>query len=549
MDCTIQRGSRRIFTSIQTTFCAWKEKTLPSVESENQTFAAYAAALWRHKLLIALIIVVCVGATLGIDKTRSRVYGATASMQLISQNVSQNGTVALQPSDIATDIELIQSSAVKAIVTASLGQPAPKPSVTEVGITNVIDIAVAASDPAFAAKAANEYVNAYIKFTSDRYASQVDSQRSILRTQQTTLQNQIGLIEAQIAANSPTSPSNAELNTQLGDYSAQLQAVNTSLTQLQLDQIQVPAGALPVTPAVSNLKPISPKPKLDALLAIILGVLLAIGIALLLDFFDDRIRSKEQLQAVAEGLPLLGEIPLFENWKDQPDSAIIAAERPKSGAAEAYRSLRTAIQFIGFDSERANVIQITSPIESEGKTTTVIDLAVTMASSGTRVAVVSCDLRKPGIQKFFKTDNTMGLSSVLAGTETLPGVIVTSEQFPNLTCVPSGPIPPNPSELLGSAKLAEVFEMLRTTNDIILIDSPPVLPVTDAIVVAQVVDFVVLLSRVDQTRARAVTRALELLANVNAPVKGLVLNAVVTHSSGKRYGKYGGYGGYGGYGS
>src|ERR1035437_1458149 len=311
-----------------------------------------------------LVIVICVGATIGIDTRRTKVYGATASMQLISQNVSQGGTVALQPSDIATDIELVQSSAVGAIVTAGLGQPAPQPSVTEVGITNVLNIAVAASDPAFAAKAANHYVRAYIKFTTDRYTTQVHEQQTILEAKQTTLQREIRQIEAQIAANSPTSPSDAALNTQLGDYSAQLQAVNTSLTQLQLNQIQVPAGALSVTPAAINLKPISPKRLTDALLAGILGLLLAIGLALLLDFLDDRIRTKEQLHAVAEGLPLLGEIPLFKDWKgDQPDNAIIAAVQPRSEAAEAYRSLRTSIQFIGVASERANVIQITSPLE------------------------------------------------------------------------------------------------------------------------------------------------------------------------------------------
>jgi capsular exopolysaccharide synthesis family protein len=473
-------------------------------------------------------------------------------MELISQNVSQGGTVELQPSDIATDIQLVQGSAVEAIVAASLGQPAPNPSVTEVGITNVLDIGVADYGPAIAAKAANEYVSAYIKFTTNSYAKQVHEQETILKNQQAKLQRKIKLIEAQIATNSPTSPSDAALNTQLGNYSAQLQAASTSLTQLQLNQIQVPAGALALTPAVSTLKPISPKPLTDALLAGLLGLLLAIGLALLLDFFDDRIRSKEQLQAVAEGLPLLGEIPLFENWKNQPDNAIIAAMSPKSEAAEAYRSLRTAIQFISFDSKRANVILITSPLESEGKTTTVIDLAVTMASSGTRVAVVSCDLRQPGIHKFFKTDNSKGLSSVLAGTETLESVIVSLEEFANLTCIPSGPVPPNPSELLGSATLVDVFEALRMNNDVILVDSPPVLPVTDTIVVAQVVDIVVLLSRMNRTRARAVARALELLGNVDAPVKGLVLNAVTSHSSGNRYGgygRYGRYGRYGGYGS
>ena len=516
---------------------------MPSAEAEVHNFLNYIHVLWRRKLLVIVIVIVAVGLALAIDLARPKVYGATASMQLVSQNVIQGGgTVPLTPTDIATDIQLVQSAAVKAIVTANLGQPAPSLTVTQVGVTEVLDVHISASNPAFAARAANEYVSAYIKFTTDRYAKQTQQQEFILESQRNTLLAEISQIETQIAATSATNVSIAALNTQLGNDELQLSQVNTSLTQLQLAKTQVPSGALTVSPVPPNKSPISPKPLTDAVLAGLLGLIVSIGLALTLDFLDDRIRTKEQLHAVSGRLPLLGEIPLFENWKNQPDNAIIAAARPKSAAAEAYRSLRTAIQFIGFDSERTNVIQITSPMDSEGKTTTVIDLAVTMASSGTQVVVVSCDLRKPGVHKFFKTDNTKGLSSVLGGTATLESVVVASEQFPNLTCIPSGPIPPNPSELLGSPRLAELFESLRSTYDVILVDSPPVLPVTDAIVVAQVVDVVVLLSRVDQTRARAVAHALELLSNVDAPVKGTVLNAFTAQSSGGRYGGYGGYG-------
>ena len=524
-------------------------KTLPPAEFKELSLLNYVELLWRRKFLIIIVVIVAVGLALAIDTARPKIYGATASMQLVSQNVVQGGgTVALSPTDIATDIQLVQSAAVKAIVTASLGQPTPTPAVTEVGLTEVIDVHVSASNPAFAARAANEFVSAYIKFTTDRFAKQTQQQETILQTQRSTLQSEITQIETQIATNSAANASNAALNTQLDSYVAQLDAVVASLSQLQLGQTQVPSGALPVSPGPPNKSPISPKPLTDGVIAGFLGLIVSIGLGLTLDFLDDRIRTKEQLQAVSGRLPLLGEIPLFENWKDQPDDAIIASMRPKSAAAEAYRTLRTTIQFIGFDSDRAQVIQITSPMESEGKTTTVIDLAVTMASNGARVAVVSCDLRKPGIHKFFKTDNSKGLSSVLGGTETLGSVVVASEELPNLTCIPSGPIPPNPSELLGSTRLLDIFESLRTTNDVILVDSPPVLPVTDAIVVSQAVDFVVLLSRVNVTHARGIARALELLSSVDAPVKGVVLNAVTSQSSGKRYGRYGRYGGYGGYG-
>jgi capsular exopolysaccharide synthesis family protein len=133
--------------------------------------------------------------------------------------------------------------------------------------------------------------------------------------------------------------------------------------------------------------------------------------------------------------------------------------------------------------------------------------------------------------------------------ESVESVVVVSEDFPNLMCIPSGPIPPNPSELLGSPRLADLFESLRAINDVILVDSPPVLPVTDAIVIAQSVDFVVLIARAGQTHARAMARALELLANVDAPVKGVVLNALHSQPSGRGYGGYGGYGGYSSYGT
>lgn len=528
-------GAERGFLALE------RVETLPAAKSEDQTLATYASVLWRRKLMIILIVVIPMVLMVAIDTVRTREYAATASMQLVSQNVTQgNGTVPLQPTDIATDIQLVQSAAVKALVASGLGQPAPDPSVTEVGVTEVVNVTVSATEPGFAARAANEYVKAYIKFTSDRFATQIQEQETILQAQQATLQAQISEIEAQIAQNGSTSASNAALNTRLGNYSSQLQSVNSSLTQLQLDQTQVPSGALPVSPAVPDSKPTSPKPVLDALLAGFVGLIVGVCLALLLDFFDDRIRTKEGLELVSGGLPLLGEIPLFENWKDQPEGSIIAAVRPKSSAAEAYRSLRTSIQFIGFDSERPKVIQITSPVESEGKTTTAVDLAVTMASGGTRVALVSCDLRRPRIHDYFVADNARGLSTLLSGADSLEDVIVVPKEFPNLIYIPSGPVPPNPSELLGSKRLAQTFETLRGTNDIILVDGPPVLPVTDAVVIAQVVDSVIVLVRAGRTRRRAVSRALETLSNVDAPLEGVILNAVTPESASYGY-RYGGY--------
>jgi capsular exopolysaccharide synthesis family protein len=522
---------------------------LLAAETEEKGFLDYFDVLRRRKYLIIAIVVVLVAVSIGIDTVRTKTYGATASMQLVSQNVAQGGgTVELSATDIATDIELVSSAAVKDIVATALHQPAPNVAVSEVGLTAVVNVSVSSTSADFAAQAANEYVTAYIKYTTERFAETTNQQETALKSQQSTLESEISAIEQQVADNQPSSSANSSLNTELQIYAAQLEEVNISLSQLQLDQTQVSSGGLSVSPATTSLLSVSPKKKTDALLAAFLGLLLGIGVALLLDFLDDRIRTKDQLHVVSGRLPLLGEIPEFDDWKGQATTAVIVAERPKSAAAEAYRSLRTAIQFISFDAERANVIQITSPLESEGKTTTVMGLAVTMASSGARVVVVGGDLRRPGLHHYFKAPNFFGVSSVLAGSETVESVTVRSEDFPSLSCLPSGPVPPNPSELLGSPRLAELFEELRSSNDVILVDSPPVLPVTDAIVIAQVVDVVVLVARAGQTHARSVSRALELLSNVDAPVKGVILNAVEVGSSKRGYGRYGRYGNYGNYG-
>jgi len=551
-DRPLTQVNRVIFTSIQQEFHTEKEDPLPLVEPEIQPIGLFISKLWRRKLFIIGVVVVCVALTVALDATRQKIYGGTATMQLESQNVTAyNGVAELQPADVATDIQLVESSTIQSLVSSELGTLAPKVTSSEVYTTNVVKVSVSSASPVYAAKVANDYVNAYIKFTTDRYAKQVGQQETILKSQQKTLQNEIQQIESEIASDGSKSSNLTSLNSQLSSDSSQLQTVTNSLTNLQLDLVQVPAGAFMVTPAVADYSPTSPKKVLDVLLALILGLLLAVGIALLLDFFDDRIRSKDQLQVASGGLPLLGEIPFFDDWVEEPENAVIAAVRPQSAAAEAYRSLRTSIQFIGFDVERTSVIQITSPLESEGKTTTVIDLAVTIASSGARVVIVGCDLRKPGLQKFFSGKVDKGLSSILGEAIPLESVLVNSEDYTNLSYVPSGPIPPNPSELLSSKRLAELFDELREKFEVVLVDSPPVLPVTDAIIVAQVVDTVVLLTRSEVTSARAVTHSLELLANVNAPVKGVVLNAVAKQNSGFRYGRYryGRYSSYGTYGA
>jgi capsular exopolysaccharide synthesis family protein len=212
--------------------------------------------------------------------------------------------------------------------------------------------------------------------------------------------------------------------------------------------------------------------------------------------------------------------------------------QPRSHAAEAYRTVRTSIEFLSLDHPITSV-QVTSALAAEGKTTTLSNLAVTFAKGGQRVIVLCCDLRRPRVHEFFGLDNRIGFTSVLFGESPLQEAIqdVPSDGLP-LRLVASGPLPPNPAELLSSNRAASVIEALHERCDLLLIDSPPVLPVTDALVLAGLVDGVLLVGDSGATTKRSLGRAVELLRQVDAPLVGGVLNGVGARTEyGYQYGK------------
>ena len=231
---------------------------------------------------------------------------------------------------------------------------------------------------------------------------------------------------------------------------------------------------------------------------------------------------------------MIGLIPQIPDWKAKERSRIVSLSDPTSPAAEAYRILRTSIQFLGIE-RQTRVIQVTSASAQEGKTTTLSNLAVAFASSGLRTVVVCCDLRRPRLHQFFDLDNAVGFTSVLLGNVALSKALQPVPGQDRLLVLASGPLPPNPAELLSSSRAAELLRNLAAQADIVLVDCPPVLPVTDSIVLSQRVDATVLVVSARTTSRKAAHRAAEMLHQVNAPLIGAVLNGVTEQS---------GYGGY-----
>jgi capsular exopolysaccharide synthesis family protein len=276
---------------------------------------------------------------------------------------------------------------------------------------------------------------------------------------------------------------------------------------------------------------VSPKPIRDAAIALVLGLVLGIGLAFLIDTLDERIRGVADLELVTAGLPTLALVPEME--KGHTDTFVATRDQTKSPQAEAYRSLRTAVKFAGLD-RPLKVIQLTSPSQGEGKTTAVANLAVALAQGGDRVAIVCCDLRRPRVQERFDVPLAPGFTDVLAGDASLADALRRYDA--NILILPAGSPPPNPSELLSSNKAAAVIKALAEEFDVVLVDSPPVLPVTDALVVSRFVDATLVVVDSRSTARKAVARTLQMLAQVNAPTLGVVLNGLPDGGAGYGYG-------------
>ena len=292
-----------------------------------------------------------------------------------------------------------------------------------------------------------------------------------------------------------------------------------------------------VDSARTPLAPIEPNVPRNLMFAIVLGSALGVGLAFLLEGLDNTVRTTEQAQAIS-GLASLGMIPLGSKSAREgpnPKRLVIATSkeavelvtqvRPQSQMAESYRALRTSLLLSNLGSP-PKVIMVTSALPQEGKTTTSINTAVVLAQKGVRVLLIDADLRRPSIHKTLGMGPHSGLSNVLTGSTTLEQAITHTAILPNLFVLPAGTPPPNPAELLASANMRDVLTELRGQYDHIVIDTPPSLSVTDAVVLSPRADAVLLVIRSGQTTKQALRRSRDILTQVNAKVVGVLLNAV-----------------------
>jgi polysaccharide biosynthesis transport protein len=256
--------------------------------------------------------------------------------------------------------------------------------------------------------------------------------------------------------------------------------------------------------------------------------------ALVRGSLDSSVKSLEQLRELS-GAPNLGSIAFDPSAAKRP---LTVHEEPQSPRSEAFRQLRTNLQFIDIDNPR-KVIVVTSAMPSEGKTTTLLNLALALAAAGSRTLVIDADLRRPRVADILEIERTVGLTSVLSGRVALHQA-TQAWGGGGLDVLASGPLPPNPSELLASAQMRRMIEHLREQYDMILIDSPPLLPVTDAAAMASSTDGAILVCRYKSTSKNELSTAETALSSVNAPLLGTVFS-MVPNSGVSAYARYNSY--------
>jgi tyrosine-protein kinase len=573
---------------------------------------AYLDILRRRRLLIvaaALIVAVVAGIT---SSVRTSMYTASAQVLLRpgdpSEQIAQTNQVNRQAADadryLAAQLDIVESETVASAAAEEVKGSTTKEllehvEASQAGMTDIVSISATDPDPARAAKVANAFATAYIENRRVNAVAGLEKASDEIAAKLTELEHRIAELDSKIeadqtaqtkvAAKTPVKPAVPASVTTPAGAAAQVQAPAAAETEFTPTEDQALSAARYaaavqyqslysrqqellvnktlkkgeaelIAQAEVPTSPSSPKPKRDAALGGMVGLLLGLGIAFLREQLDDRIRGREDAEA-ATNLTVLAELPADEEAAKRP-TEVAAHERPSGLLAEAARGLRTSLTFLGVD-EPLRKIVVTSSGPGEGKSFVAANLAAVYAQAGMKTILVSADLRKPRLDTLFPNlPPGPGLSEVIAGmTPQAPSTnghgpagsgnsavveALRPTHIEGLSILPAGTTPPNPAELLGSKRAADLLEVLTGLADMVIVDTPPVLPVTDAAVLAPHVDGVVLVTAAGETHRGALTRAATTLGATRTRLLGIILNKTDLDNSGSYYGHYYGkyYGAY-----
>ncbi len=506
----------------------------------------YIALVWRWAWLIVLGILVAAAAAFIVSKNTTPVYRASSRL-LIDQAPGSGGgneyTQILVEQRLAqTYVEILNTDPVLAETIEVLdlpytpGQLKGKITVSAPQDTQIINISVEDTDPQRAALIANTLGDVFITQNQARenlrFAGPIENWEARLQK----LGDEIEDLEVKIsdigeATTAAEMATLSRLQTNLNEAQVQYTNVFNNLNQLRIDQAKEISNLIQVEPAKANSSPIRPRTMTNTLLAAVVGGMLAVGIIFLIEYLDDTVKTPDQV-LVDANLTTLGAIAHIKT--DEKSQGLITQRAPRDPISEAYRVVRTNLSFSAVD-EGLTSLLVSSPSPGEGKSTTAANLAVVMAQTGKKVILIDGDLRRPVQHKFFNLPNNMGLTTSILDSQTSVLHHLQETTVPNLRLLTSGPIPPNPAELLNSQRMAEVLAALKKESDIVIIDTPPILTVADASILGPQVNGVVLVVETGRTRRDTLVNGVERLAQTGTHIFGVLLNKVNLDRAGYGY--------------
>jgi succinoglycan biosynthesis transport protein ExoP len=402
-------------------------------------------------------------------------------------------------------------------------------SVSLVTDTQILVVTVSDTDPVRAADIANALTSVFAEHVRELYSQRYASSKEGITKRMDEMSAQIDETNKALAKSFNDSE-RVQLQSRLTEYTRLYSDMVMTYEQVRLAEAQTSANVVVTEPASPNDFPVSPRTSRDTLLAVVVGMLVAAGVVFAVDMLDDTIKNPEEVRRNFN-IPILGVIARHDITEGKP----ISEAEPRSPVAEAFRSLRTNINFASVDTPLRRIL-ITSPTPKDGKTTISSNLAVVLAQGEKKVVLIDADLRRPQIHHRFGLMNRFGLSDLFVQSIDKFADALQPSNSPRLAIITSGSLPPNPAELLTSKRMDTILDLLMKGFDTIIIDTPPILTVTDAAALAQSVDGVILVAKPGSTKKSAFKQSIETLKAVKANILGVVLNEV--NPSSRKYGYY-----------
>lgn len=503
-------------------------------ERRGPTLRDYAAILWRRKWVILLVVVVATASAYAFSAVQTPIYEASADLiyeqdidvenPLTGESYTNTSERSLQLSSVSSVIaspdmvaragEILEEDGKATTGFTLTSEPvSDSETTTTTSTSNVVRITATGEDAELVAAAANAYAKAYTQWRKQSVRAQI--------------RRAIGVIEDKLAAYGEASKESSE-------YLVLAQR----LEDLEIRYGTTTGNFRLLVPATAPADPVEPQPLRSALLGFCVGLFAGIGLVFLLEQFDTRVRRPDEVAGILR-LPILGRVPRIGKRVMGEDS-LVALRHPDGHLAEALRMVRTNLDFMAVDGDVRSIV-VTSCMMSEGKSVSLANLAISMAQAGKKVVVVDADMRRPRQHKLFDLPNDVGLSTVATGQTPLTDALRAIDVAPNaddgtfaawaegsearsrLYVLPSGPIPPNPGEIVASRRFRGVLETLEDEADLVLVDSPAMLAVGDTSTIAALVDGLVFLVDLETIKRPQLLTAADQLFRLPTRLLGIIL--------------------------